>query len=371
MQRLTKMENSDLSFKDVVHQMSLLPQNSFFLTPVVGPESIVGSTRMKGGSCTKILLEVLFSLSLSSTFAKVFPLSQRNSFPFLNNDTKISQFHVLKCLTLYQDTLNYIYSQSYKWKPLIEQVGKTLSENSSVFYLSQNPYAGFLGITDASECPPTFGASHNDVRGFVKGGWGVLGFKQRELSDNISFEYFRTQVLTSNQRPLKKTDIIILLNIEEQVKNNNNDTTSFEEIKKEIRSNQEDVQIFQINIKRHTTSRETKDIEDQQGGEIDIELPEENFDLLEGVCSLAEFGLKLILNSLTTIGFLLHGKVFGNYMIDLRVSNHKLFYRAIRIVKMIVDLIAPNKHCTEVQARKCLLQSIYEKTRSTRTRLAR
>jgi hypothetical protein len=32
----------------------------FILTPVVGPEAITGSTRLKGGSATKILLESIF-----------------------------------------------------------------------------------------------------------------------------------------------------------------------------------------------------------------------------------------------------------------------------------------------------------------------
>jgi hypothetical protein len=34
--------------------------HGFIVNPVVGPESITGSTRMKGGSMTKILLETIF-----------------------------------------------------------------------------------------------------------------------------------------------------------------------------------------------------------------------------------------------------------------------------------------------------------------------
>jgi N-acetylmuramic acid 6-phosphate (MurNAc-6-P) etherase len=38
----------------------------FLLTPIVGPEVITGSTRMKGGSATKFMLEMMFSLAISS-----------------------------------------------------------------------------------------------------------------------------------------------------------------------------------------------------------------------------------------------------------------------------------------------------------------
>lgn len=37
----------------------------FLLTPVVGPEAVQGSTRLKGGSATKILLETLLGMAAS------------------------------------------------------------------------------------------------------------------------------------------------------------------------------------------------------------------------------------------------------------------------------------------------------------------
>ena len=36
------------------------------LTPVYGPEVIRGSTRMKGATCTKLLLETIFQLALQA-----------------------------------------------------------------------------------------------------------------------------------------------------------------------------------------------------------------------------------------------------------------------------------------------------------------
>ena len=39
------------------------PHQYFIINPVVGPEPITGSTRMKGGTATKIILDTLFAVS--------------------------------------------------------------------------------------------------------------------------------------------------------------------------------------------------------------------------------------------------------------------------------------------------------------------
>jgi hypothetical protein len=52
----------------------------------------------------------------------------------------------------------------------------------------------------------------------------------------------------------------------------------------------------------------------------------------------------------------LDGKVYGNRMVDLRISNNKLYYRAIKIIQHIMNVPAD-------RARRCLLRSIYETDR--------
>ena len=54
--------------------------------------------------------------------------------------------------------------------------------------------------------------------------------------------------------------------------------------------------------------------------------------LLPGVDSLAEVALKMALNVVSTGAHVLIGKVYGNRMIDVRVSNDKLLHRAAAIV---------------------------------------
>lgn len=56
---------------------------------------------------------------------------------------------------------------------------------------------------------------------------------------------------------------------------------------------------------------------------------------------------KLILNMISTTAMVGIGKVFGNYMVDMKATNHKLHDRARRI-------IMATTHCDEEQARQAL-----------------
>lgn len=76
---------------------------------------------------------------------------------------------------------------------------------------------------------------------------------------------------------------------------------------------------------------------------------------------LAEIGVKLVLNAVTTGGHIMKGKIFSNRMIDLQVSNNKLYYRTIGIVS------ACSGH-PEAQARTAVLRALYGvRQRSRRT----
>lgn len=67
-----------------------------------------------------------------------------------------------------------------------------------------------------------------------------------------------------------------------------------------------------------------------------------------------ELALKLVLNSITTGAHIIKGKVYENVMVDLKVSNNKLFHRAISIVQKFSGLPVED-------ARNYLLRSIHSK----------
>ncbi len=63
--------------------------------------------------------------------------------------------------------------------------------------------------------------------------------------------------------------------------------------------------------------------------------------------------IKLIYNAVTTAAHIFKGKVYRNKMIDLRISNNKLYYRSIRIIQDITG-------ASEEKAEEALLRTIYE-----------
>jgi hypothetical protein len=82
---------------------------------------------------------------------------------------------------------------------------------------------------------------------------------------------------------------------------------------------------------------------------------------LPASCSLPSLGygplqlaVKLILNAVSTCAFVNHGCVYGNRMVNLTVSNDKLFSRAVSIVAAITS-------SATAEAQHALLRSLYDR----------
>ena len=52
---------------------------------------------------------------------------------------------------------------------LVKEIVQQMKKGGRLFYVGSGT-SGRLGILDASECPPTFGVSHNLVIGIIAGG---------------------------------------------------------------------------------------------------------------------------------------------------------------------------------------------------------
>ncbi len=192
------------TFKSVAEEMERCPQH-IVLNPVVGPgsytvkkqcnmiEPITGSTRMKGGTLTKILLETIFAIAVD----QVFPLNEGNP---------LSVFDILHSFeTTYRET----YMSIEQLAKLVQLAGDTLHCGGHIHYISDVTSFSVFGLIDASECPPTFGADFMDVRGYIKGGWKTLQNREGDLSHiepifNIDLQHVRA---TPN-------DLVIVLTME-------------------------------------------------------------------------------------------------------------------------------------------------------------
>ena len=63
-----------------------------------------------------------------------------------------------------------------KFSPIFDQVQK----NGHVRYYGYDD-SGVLSLVDSSECPPTFGAHFDDIRGFILDGWQDMDNRKGEL----------------------------------------------------------------------------------------------------------------------------------------------------------------------------------------------
>jgi len=208
---------------------------------------------------------------------------------------------------------------------------KALQRGGHIYYLSDIPTFGILGLIDASECPPTFGASYEDVRCYINGGWNVMKNKDGTLNNRkISLDDFSPT----------SSDLTIVLHC---------DTISpSSPLLHQIDSaKQKGCSLKVILLRSKQTDSKLPEIP------IDLEVKLTNGTLLTGLPCLFESSLKCILNAITTGAHIIKGKVYKNRMIDVKVSNNKLYDRSIRIVSQFASV-------PESTARECLLKSIYE-----------
>eukprot|EP01080_Neovahlkampfia_damariscottae_P009385 gene9385-1596_t len=288
------------SFKKLISKKET--EEFYVINPILGPEAITGSSRMKGGSATKIILDTAFACSLIKeelTLPNVFDVIQK-----------------------FETTKSYTYFNQNEISNFIQQGGDSLKNNGRIIYLgSEN--AGILGFVDSTECPPTFGSSFQDVRGFLKNGWNSLENKENDLSHlgddyNFSFENFNQKILPT----LNSNDYVIFLGI----KNFSDCLETFKEISSKIKEK---------NVKEDWIL-----ITDEKLKSNDfinrIYLPE--LGPFEGFNCFAEFSLKLILNAISTGAHIIKGMVYTNKMINMKVSNSKLYERTLKIISSVMNV---------------------------------
>ncbi len=280
------------------------------LNPIIGPEPIVGSVRMKGGTTTMILIYTLITSSILN--------------PELIKKKLIDTFK--NC----EVTLSRIRNYQSVIARLINSGSKTLQSGRSIYLLGFSNY-GALCIYDAAECPPTFGAKINQVNGYSETGVADLVYypdeKGEKMAKEIDMNVFVRDILPN----LTENDIAVA------IRNSNESTNEIAEVISLRLKNLYWVQVAQ---------REEKLGESKKGESVVIQEDwKDHFQKLLFIRSL--------LVHLSTGSFVLSGKVYENKMIDLRITNKKLFLRAIRIVNHIT-----RKDENDIE--KALLRSIYE-----------
>lgn len=329
--RTIAIENWNKTFFEVASAVDKC-ERAAILNPIVGPEPITGSTRMKGGSATKLLLELVFSLA-SIESGKI--PSSAIAIADIKKNIPISE-KIIKIIDSYEEAMKGTYSACEPLSKIVTAAGETLRSDGHIYYLGEAPF-GILGLVDASECPPTFGADFGDVRGFIIGGWNAMLGEGKDISDigleyRISIDNFKKDIFPK----LKTNDIVIGLG----AKKIPNKILSL--LKKAA---DKGVKIGALLI------NPAADIPEFIKFPVCVNI--KNPSIIKDDTSFAEYALKLMLNAITTAAHILDGKIYQNRMIDLRISNNKLFYRSIGIISKIMGV-------SEDAARDSILKSLYD-----------
>ena len=197
----------------------------------------------------------------------------------------------------------------------VDEISIKLKSKGRLFYIGAGT-SGRLGVLDASECPPTFCSPTEMVQGIIAGGEGSLTKSSESLEDisELAINDLKDKKFTIN-------DVLI------GITSSGRTPYVLSALK------------YSKSIKALTISISCVPAEESSfDSDIDIRLltgPE----ILAGSTRLkAGTATKMALNIISTSVMIKLGKVYGNRMIDLSVTNTKLLDRALGILHDIASI---------------------------------
>ncbi|MCF6296130.1 MAG: N-acetylmuramic acid 6-phosphate etherase [Flavobacteriaceae bacterium] len=192
---------------------------------------------------------------------------------------------------------------------LAEQVVEKLKNGGRLFYIGAGT-SGRLGILDASECPPTFGVSHNLVIGIIAGGDSAIR-KAVEFAEDSTTQGWKDLKAFN----ITKKDIVIGIAA--------SGTTPYV-IGALQQCNKNNIATGCITCNQNSPLSQT--------AQFSIEVivgPE----FVTGSSRMkAGTAQKLVLNMITTSAMIKLGKIKDNKMIDMQLSNNKLVDRGEKML---------------------------------------
>jgi len=194
---------------------------------------------------------------------------------------------------------------------LVDVIVSKMQQGGRLFYIGAGT-SGRLGVLDASECPPTFGVSDDWVIGLIAGGDGALRKAIENAEDDTTLAWTDLQ-----QYDINEQDVLIGIAA--------SGTTPYV------------IGGVKTAKKHHII---TACITCNQNSPLSLEV-DHPIELIVGpefvtgsTRMKAGTAQKLVLNMISTAVMIKLGRVLGNKMVDMQLSNKKLTKRGI---KMIMD----------------------------------
>ncbi|MBT8394349.1 MAG: N-acetylmuramic acid 6-phosphate etherase [Flavobacteriaceae bacterium] len=205
-----------------------------------------------------------------------------------------------------------------KIEELVRKIVDKLKVGGRLFYIGAGT-SGRLGIVDASECPPTFGVPHELVIGLIAGGDSAIR-KAVEFAEDSRIQGWKDL----QNYNINKNDVVIGIAA--------SGTTPYV-IGALNECNKKDILTGCITCNKNSPLSRT--------AQFPIEVivgPE----FVTGSSRMkAGTAQKLVLNMITTASMIQLGKIKGNKMVDMQLSNNKLVDRGIKM--LINELEVPEE----------------------------
>jgi N-acetylmuramic acid 6-phosphate etherase len=175
--------------------------------------------------------------------------------------------------------------------------------------------SGRLGVVDAAECPPTFGANPQKVQGLIAGGKGAM-FVAREGAEDKESNGRKA----IDEIGLRQEDVLCGLAASGR--------TPYVLGSLKEANERGCKTIFVTTVPAGQTTAQA---------DVIIDVPVGPEVVMGSTRMKSATAQKMVLNMITTGAFIRQGKVYENVMVDLMLTNEKLKERAKRIIMMFSD----------------------------------
>jgi N-acetylmuramic acid 6-phosphate etherase len=235
------------------------------------------------------------------------------------NSANLDRLSTLEIVDLFNkedvNTLNAISGARQELATAIDTIADSLRQGGRLFYIGAGT-SGRLGVLDAAECPPTFCTPPELVQGILAGGAGALVKSSEGLEDIASDG---AQAMADNQ--IGKHDVVVGIAA--------GGTTPYVHGAIDAANQLGAKTVFIACVPASQVS---------SNANIEIRLPV-GPEILSGSTRLKSGTVtKMALNILSTGSMVKLGKVYGNRMVDVAVTNTKLLDRALQMIQDLTQL---------------------------------
>ncbi len=237
------------------------------------------------------------------------------------NSTNLDRLSTIELVDLFNredlNTINAIAGARTELAQAIDTIADSLRQGGRLFYIGAGT-SGRLGVLDAAECPPTFCTPPELVQGILAGGAGALVKSSEGLEDIASDG---AQAMADND--IGKHDVVVGIAA--------GGTTPYVHGAIAAAKERGAKTVFIACVPANQVA---------SNADIEIRLPV-GAEILAGSTRLKSGTVtKMALNILSTGTMVKLGKVYGNRMVDVAVTNSKLLDRAVRMICDLTQLDA-------------------------------